>query len=132
MYCRLNQAIVNGFRNVCYQGITFTVSFCEHSHTFVKIDEFVMGHPCRNGITSCLHALLKILHVTAWAYTKSSLDHCLGRTFLELITNYHYSFSIAHAQTMQQKVFLTEELFSVNMLHYFIFIIFIFEIKQLN
>ena len=26
----------------CYQGITFTVSFCEHSHTFVKISEFVM------------------------------------------------------------------------------------------
>ena len=30
------------------------MSFCEHGHTFVKIDELVMGHPCRNGITSGL------------------------------------------------------------------------------
>ena len=88
VYCRLNQAIINGGRNACYQGIAFTVSFCEHSHTFVKIDEFVMRHPCRNGITSYLHALLKILHVTTWAYNTSLLDHCLGRTLLELITNF--------------------------------------------
>ena len=26
----------------CYQGITCTVPFCEHSHSFVKISEFVM------------------------------------------------------------------------------------------
>ena len=30
------------------------VYFCDHCHTFVKIDEFVMGHPCRNGTTACL------------------------------------------------------------------------------
>ena len=34
-------------------GITFAVSFCEHSLSFVKINH-VMGHPCRDGITSCL------------------------------------------------------------------------------
>ena len=47
MYCRLNKATINGCRNACYQGITFTVSFCEHSNTFVKIDEFVMGIPVK-------------------------------------------------------------------------------------
>ena len=26
----------------CYQGITFTVPFCENSHFFVKIAKFVM------------------------------------------------------------------------------------------
>ena len=26
----------------CYQGITCTVPFCEHSHSLVKISEFVM------------------------------------------------------------------------------------------
>ena len=51
MYCRFNQAIIDGGRNACSHGITITVFFCEHSHTFVKIDEFVMEHPCRNGIT---------------------------------------------------------------------------------
>ena len=57
MYCRLNQAIIDGGRNAPYhlginnnmliimsryQSLTFIVSFCEHSHTFVKIAIFVM------------------------------------------------------------------------------------------
>ena len=91
MYCRLNQAIINGCRIVCYQGITFTVSFCEHSHTFVKIDEFVMELPGQMALRRDrhIHALLKILHVTTWTYNMGLLDHCLGRSVLELITNCH-------------------------------------------
>ena len=62
MYCRLNQTIINGCRNACsqFEGITFIVSFCEHSHTFVKFDEFVMGHPGQMAIRhAChIHALL--------------------------------------------------------------------------
>ena len=54
MYCRFNQAIINGGRNACYQGITFTVSFCAHSHTFVNMNEFVNWYPCRNGFKSWL------------------------------------------------------------------------------
>ena len=84
MHCRLNQAIINGCRIVCYQGITFTVSSCEHSHTFVKIDEFVMGPPGQMALRRArhIHALLKILHVTTWTYNMGLLDHCLGRTVL--------------------------------------------------
>ena len=33
----------------------FTVTFCEHSHTFVKFDEFVMGHPGQKAIRRACH-----------------------------------------------------------------------------
>ena len=87
MYCRLNQAIINGCKNVCYQGIIFTVPFCEHSHTIAKIDGFVMVHPDRNGFT------LRLTHpCTNENIARHNVgidigmpDHCLGRTHLQLI-----------------------------------------------
>ena len=85
MYCRLNQEIINGCRTTCNQGITFTVSFCEHSHTFVKIDEFVMGHLGRNGYTSCLPHPCTIENSVRHSVgiNIGLLDHCLGRALLE-------------------------------------------------
>ena len=74
MYCRLNQAIINGCRNACsqFKGITFTVSFCEHSHTFVKIEEFVMGHPGQMVLRRAHPCTID----TTWTYNMGLLDHC--------------------------------------------------------
>ena len=72
--------------------ITFTVSFCEHSHTFAKIDEVVMGHPGQNGITSCLPYPCTIKNSARHnvCIDMGLLDHCVRRT-LDLITNCHYT-----------------------------------------
>ena len=92
MYCRINQAIINGRRNACYQGITFTVSFCKDSHTFAKIGEFVMKHPSRNAFSSRLPHLCTIENIVRHnvGINMGLLDHYLGRTLLELIINCHY------------------------------------------
>ena len=78
MYCLLNQTIINGCRNACsqFEGITFTVSFCEHSHTFVKIDEFVMGHPGQMALRrAChIHALLTQRGHITWACLTIALE----------------------------------------------------------
>ena len=52
-----------------FEGITFIVSFCEHGHTFVKIDKFVMGHPGQMALRlAChIHALLTQRGHITWA-----------------------------------------------------------------
>ena len=76
------------------QVITFTVSFCEHSHTFVKNAEFVMVNGVK-GIPVEIAQLTSSLpypctHVITWVHNMSLLDHCLGSKLLELITTCHH------------------------------------------
>ena len=78
MNCRLNQTIINGCRNACsqFEGITFTVSFCENSHTFVKIDEFVMRQPGQMALCRACHIhtlLTQRGHIT-WACLTIALE----------------------------------------------------------
>ena len=70
----------------CYQGITFTVPFCEHRHSFVKIAKFVNVNEAKGihvemtQFTSCLpHAYtVENICTSTWVYNMSLLDHCLG------------------------------------------------------
>ena len=62
---------------VCnFEGITFTVSFCEHSYTFVKSDEFVIGHPGQMALRhAChIHALLTQRGHITWACLTIALE----------------------------------------------------------
>ena len=69
-----------------YQGITFTVPFCEHSHFFMKIVKFVMvnevkGIPVEMAqLSSCLpHACtVENICTSTWVYSMSLLDQWLG------------------------------------------------------
>ena len=95
--------------------ITFTVSFCEHSHTFAKIDEVVMGHPGRNGFTSCLPYPCTIKNSARHnvCIDMGLLDHCVRRT-LDLITNCHYSRSPPTYQPLHTLTFTCTRIFLHN------------------
>ena len=70
----------------CYQGITFTVPFCEHSHFFMKIAKFVMvnevkGIPVEMAqFSSCLSHACTVENIctSTWVYSMSLLDQWLG------------------------------------------------------
>ena len=61
---------------VCNLKVLPLLCLCENSHTFVKIDEFVMGHPGQMAIRrAChIHALLTQRGHITWACLAIALE----------------------------------------------------------